>query len=155
MPARFLNATVILPAHDLPATARYYREKLGFSIEILWEDPPYGVAVRGQAVIEFGQQRFPDTARGVCYVHVGDVDEVYREFAEAGAHFVTAPADRAYGCRDFRVRDNNGNLLIVGSPLPGSPLSEGAIAAHPDTRERQGEDRAGPPDAGARRPDCR
>jgi len=26
-------------------------------------------------------------------------------------------ADRDYGCRDFRIKDNNGNMLIIGHAL--------------------------------------
>ncbi len=43
---------------------------------------------------------------------------MYAEFKASGVEFLGDLDDRTYGCRDFRVRDNNGNMLIVGSPLP-------------------------------------
>jgi uncharacterized glyoxalase superfamily protein PhnB len=51
---------------------------------------------------------------GACYIHVEDADAVYAELKARGAGFVDAPEDRDYGSRDFRVRDNDGNLLIFG-----------------------------------------
>ena len=37
--------------------------------------------------------------------------------ALAKSFFVGDLADRDYGCRDFRIRDNNGNMLIVSHSL--------------------------------------
>ena len=117
MSEKFLNATVILPARDVIETADFYERKLGFKAEIIWQDPPYGVVMRGNAIIEFGEGRKQHIGSGICYVHVSDADAVYSEFLSSGVEFVDGLQDRPYGCRDFRVRDNNGNILIIGSAL--------------------------------------
>lgn len=115
---QFLAATVILPAANAIESASFYKEKLGFSIEVLWHEPPHAVVVRGNAVIELGEGRPQQAGSGVCYLHVSDADAVFREFRAAGVEFVDGLADRDYGLRDFRVHDNDGNLLIIGSTLP-------------------------------------
>lgn len=48
---------------------------------------------------------------------MGDVDAVYEEYSEKQTEFVEHIADRDYGSRDCRIKDNNGNMLIFSSPL--------------------------------------
>lgn len=98
-------------------TATFYEQALGFEVEALWQDPPYGVVARGRTIIEFGEGRKAYAASGVCVIFVSDVDEVHREFSIQSLDFVGDLADRDYGSRVFRVRDNNDNLLIFSSPL--------------------------------------
>ena len=127
MDDNFLSTTVILPAKNVGETANFYQEKLGFEIRGIWDDPAYGSVTRGGVVIEFGEGRQNHAGSGVCQIHVKDVDRIYREYQTAGLDFVGDLADRKYGNRDFRVKDNNGNMLIISSfrfKCPGS-LSKG------------------------------
>jgi hypothetical protein len=48
---------------------------------------------------------------------VSDVDIVYKEYSDKQIEFIGEIADRDYGSRDFRIKDNNGNVLIFSSPL--------------------------------------
>lgn len=114
---QFLGANPILPVVSVYDTANFYAEKLGFEIEGLWENPPYGAVARGQTIIEFGEGRKQFAGSGVCMVFVKDVDAVYQEYMAKDIEFVGDIADRDYGSRDFRIRDNNGNMLILSSPL--------------------------------------
>lgn len=113
----FLGANPILPVSSVDETAAFYEKTLGFEIEVLWQNPPYGVVARGGTIIEFGEGRKEYAGSGVCVIFVSDVDVVHREFSTQNLNFVGDLADRNYGSRDFRVRDNNGNLLIFSSPL--------------------------------------
>lgn len=98
-------------------TTDFYATNLGFDIEILWKDPPYGVVARGQTIIEFAEGRKKFSGSGVCLIFGSDVDEVYCEYFEKNIEFVWDIADRDYGSRDFRIKDNNGNMLIFSCPL--------------------------------------
>lgn len=113
----FLDANPILPVRNVVETAIFYERALGFEVEVLWQDPPYGVVARGRTIIEFGEGRKAYAGSGVCVIFVSDVDAVHREFSIQRLDFVGDLADRDYGSRDFRVRDNNGNLLIFSGPL--------------------------------------
>lgn len=113
----FLGSNPILPVDSVEETTHFYATNLGFDIEILWKDPPYGVVARGQTIIEFGEGRKKFAGSGVCLIFVSDVDEVYREYLDKNVEFVGDIANRYYGSRDFRIKDNNGNMLIFSCPL--------------------------------------
>ena len=114
---QFLDTTVILPVSDVAETAQFYKEYLGFNIDILWENPKYASVSRENVVIEFGEGRKEYSGSGVCFIHIKDVDSVFEEFQNSKVKFIGDLSDRDYGSRDFRITDNNGNMLIFGSPL--------------------------------------
>ncbi len=113
----FLGANPILPVNNVNETVKFYAEELAFEIEILWENPPYAVVARDKTIIEFGEGRKDYAGTGVCVIFVSDVDSVHREYSSKQIEFVGDIADREYGSRDFRINDNNGNMLIFSSPL--------------------------------------
>ena len=117
MSEQFLGANPILPVKSVIETARFFEKKLGFKIEILWENPSYGVVRRGNANIEFGEGRKEHAGSGICILLVENADVVYKEWKSKGVEFVGDFANRDYGSKDFRVKDNNGNMLIVGHAL--------------------------------------
>ncbi|NOX43087.1 MAG: VOC family protein [Gammaproteobacteria bacterium] len=114
---QFQSANPILPVKDVKETARFYEEKLGFIIDIIWENPNYACVSRGGVVLEFGEGRPEHVGSGVCYIHVKNAEKIYQRYKEQGLNIVGDLEDREYGSKDFRIRDNNGNLLIFGSPL--------------------------------------
>ena len=118
MADEFQKSIPILPVANAAETAKFYKEKLGFEIDVLWKNPPYAVVSRGSASIEFGEGRPEHVGGGVCYLIVENSDAIYEEFEATGVEFVGKVENREYGNRDFRVKDNNGNLLIIGNPLP-------------------------------------
>jgi transcriptional regulator with XRE-family HTH domain len=114
---QFLGANPILPVASVVETAEFYKESLGFDIDVLWRSPPYGVVARDQAIIEFGEGRKEVAGTGVCMIFLANVNVVYEEYSAKGLDIIGELANRDYGSRDFRVKDNNGNLLILSSPL--------------------------------------
>lgn len=117
MSKQFLGANPILPAESVVETANFYKDKLGFSIEGIWENPSYGVVVRGNVVIEFGEGRKEFAGSGICAIRVENADVIYNEWKLNDIEFVGDFSERDYGSKDFRVKDNNGNVLIVGHAL--------------------------------------
>jgi len=117
MSEQFQGANPIFPVKSVIETAKYFEKKLGFNIEVLWESPAYGVVKRGAAVIEFGEGRQAHVGSGVCIIQVENADDIYEEWKAKGVEFVGDFSDRDYGSKDFRVKDNNGNILIVGHAL--------------------------------------
>ena len=115
--SQFKNANPILPVRNAREAAKFYQRQLGFTIDVIWENPNYACVSRGGVTIEFGEGRPDHVGSGVCFIHVKDVDRVHEELITSDADFVGALADRDYGSRDFRIRDIDGNLLIFGSPL--------------------------------------
>ena len=114
---KFLGANPILPVKNVVETANYYKDKLGFTINILWEDPSYRVVVRGDAVIEFGEGRKEHAGSGICVIRVEDANTIYNELTAKEIEFVGDFSERDYGSKDIRIKDNNGNMLIIGHAL--------------------------------------
>lgn len=130
MDEQFLGSIPIMPVVSVIETAKFYEEQLGFSIKVLWDDPSYGVVKRGNAVVEFGERRKEHAGSGVCIIRVENADAIYKEWKLKEIEFVGDFAERHYGSKDFRVKDNNGNLLIIGSALPNKAelIAKGNIA---------------------------
>jgi len=122
-PAKFVGVNPVLPVSNIIEAARFYEEALGFVVDIIWEDPAYACVSRGPVVIEFGETKQDHVGSSICYIRLENVDSFYQTLKATKSEyfeieFVGDFSDRHYGCRDFRIRDNNGNLLIFGSPLP-------------------------------------
>ncbi len=130
MKKNFLDTTVILPAKNVIETAKFYQDKLGFEVSLIWENPAYGSVRRGDVVIEFGEGRKEFAGSGVCFIHVDNADNIYNELKSKDIEFVGDFGDRDYGSRDFRIKDNNGNTLIIGHALKNQKelLKKGNVA---------------------------
>lgn len=130
MSEQFLWANPILPVKDVVETATFFEDKLGFTVNILWQNPSYAVVNRGNATIEFGEGRKQHAGSGICVIGIDDADVIYEEWQSKGIEFVGDFAERDYSSKDFRVRDNNGNMLIVGHALKNQKelLQKGNIA---------------------------
>jgi len=117
MSENFLRVNPILPVKSVRETANFYKQKLGFTISLLWENPAYGAVKRENVTIEFGEGRKQYMDSGVCIIIADNADAIYEEWKSRDVEFVGDFADRDYGSKDFRVKDNNGNILIVSHPL--------------------------------------
>ena len=117
MDEQFLGSIPILPVKSVVETAKFFEEKLGFTIKIFWENPSYGVVERGNAVVEIGERRKEHAGSGVCIIQVENADIIYEEWKSKEIEFVGDFDDRDYGSKDFRIRDNNGNMLIISHAL--------------------------------------
>ncbi len=110
---------------DLPVTLAYYKDKLGFDCEGMWQDPPtYAIVTRDQCAIHF-RCAAPPTANPEkyteelldAYLRVDDVDALYAEYAARGVKFSRELGDMPWMCREFVVKDCDGRLLVFSSRL--------------------------------------
>jgi predicted enzyme related to lactoylglutathione lyase len=114
---------------DLVASANYYRDKLGFRYDRLWNDPPsFAMVKRGGIIIMLSLNEEPGASRpnrtvdpegGAwdAYIWVEDADALHAEFQAQGVTVVRPPRDQEYGCRDFEIDDMNGYRLCFGATL--------------------------------------
>jgi uncharacterized glyoxalase superfamily protein PhnB len=113
-PEQFVQGAPVLHVPDVPATAAFYRDVLGFT----WDfgDETYAVVWRDNAAIHF--VRDEAGPRGVdLFQWVNDVDAYYREVIDRGAHVTASPADQPYGIREFGLRDVNGVPIVFGQEI--------------------------------------
>ena len=110
---------------DLPATLRYYIDKLGFVCVGTWQDPPvYAIVARDKHRIHFrcadpptqNPDKYDDELLD-AYLLVDDADVLYAEYAARGVAFARALAVTPWHSREFVVKDCDGRLLAFGANL--------------------------------------
>jgi len=110
----------VLFVRDVPASAAFFREKLGFEIDFLHGAPPfYGSVSRGGACLHLRCVQRPNfaelAAREVSLilvsVEVSNLQGLFAEFKERGATFAQEPTRQPWGGTDFQVRDPDGNVV--------------------------------------------
>jgi len=118
---------VVLFVSDVAATLLYYRDTLGFHVDFEHGSPPTHARVssgeRGgpsAARIRFERRSTPSATAQSCYlyVHVGQrLDELCADYRARGVDIVSEPKDRAWGLRQFEIRDCNGYLLTFAAEV--------------------------------------
>ena len=113
-------AVPILFVRDVPASAAFFKEKLGFEIDFLYGNPPfYGSVSRGGACVHLRCVHEPNfvelAAREgsliLATIEVSYVRALFEEFRERGVAFAQTPTKQDWGGTDFHVRDPDGNVI--------------------------------------------
>ena len=114
----FQRAAAQLPVADVEQAANHYRDRFGFTIGGIWHDVPYAIVHRGGVEIHFCRDEHTGRPKqGGAYLVVDDADAVYEDLVARGAAPVNRPEDRFYGRREFAVRDLDGYLISLSSPV--------------------------------------
>lgn len=105
-----------IPVSDMHRSIAYYRYALGF--RLAWRTADDSLAAMASGDIEVmllvpwsGDSEPPAQS---AYVYVEDPDALCAEYQQAGADVVEPVASRAYGMRDFVVRDPDGHRFTLG-----------------------------------------
>ena len=106
----------VLKVTDVKATAEYYRDTLGFEIDLLYGDPPTHAVMRRGIVIQFALGEEADVgSSGWMYVRMSrDMDGFYDELKSRGANIVSERETKPWGKREFDVEDCNGYRIRFG-----------------------------------------
>ena len=113
-------AVPILFVRDAPASAAFFRDRLGFAVDFLHGDPPfYGSVSRGGARLHLRfvrEPNFSELARRepsliLAMIEVSDVHALYAEFEAAGVDFAQKVTEQPWGGTDFQIRDPDGNAI--------------------------------------------
>jgi catechol 2,3-dioxygenase-like lactoylglutathione lyase family enzyme len=125
------RAFPVLAVADLEAAVAYYTGSLGFAVSWRWGEPPVRAGLVRDAVelqlVRAGTPGAPP-GPGMVYCHARGIDAYHAACVEGGADIAVPLGERAFGLRDFRVRDLDGNVLGIGEP---TPPREGSPAAKP------------------------
>jgi predicted enzyme related to lactoylglutathione lyase len=104
----------VLHVANVPATAAFYRDVLGFT----WDfgDDTYAVVWRDNSAIHFVRDTGSPT--GVhLFQWVKDVDAYFREILGRGAEVAMEPTNQPYGIRELGVKDINGVGIVFGQDI--------------------------------------
>jgi catechol 2,3-dioxygenase-like lactoylglutathione lyase family enzyme len=110
----------ILFVRDVPASAAFFRDKLGFIIDFLYGDPAfYGSVSRDEACLHLrfvAKPNFAELAASedsliAASAGVSNVYSLFEEFKQRGAQIAQAPTKQSWGGTDLHVRDPDGNVI--------------------------------------------
>jgi catechol 2,3-dioxygenase-like lactoylglutathione lyase family enzyme len=134
-PTRFYCAHSCFIVDDLIASAEFYRDKLGFSFERYWGEPPCFVIVARDDVEFFLSYQGLGLAKpnhrtnvGVswdAYVRVSDADALCAEFKSRGVKIHREPETAFYQQREFEIEDLDGYRICFAHNVT-APTSNSA-----------------------------
>jgi len=110
----------ILFARDVPGSAEFFREKLGFAIDFLHGKPPFYGSVSRDGVClhlrfvhrpNFAELAAREVSLILASIEVVDVRGLFEEFKDRGVEFAQAPTKQLWGGTDFHIRDPDGNVI--------------------------------------------
>lgn len=119
-PTTLQSITPILFVRDVPTTAAYFGDKVGFAIDFLYGEPPfYGAVSRDGVCIHLRcvhAPNFPELAARevsliLATIEVSDVHALFSEIEGRGAEIAQVPEAKPWGGTDFQVRDPDGNVI--------------------------------------------
>jgi uncharacterized glyoxalase superfamily protein PhnB len=127
MGAKLITGAPILLVADVVASANYYRDRLAFSYDRFWGEPPsFCILHRDGCHIMLKQVE--DTKFIVphykavenmwnVYMWVDDVEGLYNELVKRGAKIDYELCDQPYGCREFGAQDLDGYDIAFGQDM--------------------------------------
>lgn len=110
---------------DVVASAEYYRDRLGFTFNQYWGDPPCFVMVQREGMT-FMLQTEEKPGEGVqpnhlrqphawdAYIWANDGQALLEEFRANGANIIREPETTFYGMVEFEVQDPDGYVICFG-----------------------------------------
>ena len=105
---------ITVPSRDLEASIPFY-ERLGLQL-IVRSLPDYARFACPDGDATFSLHRVDALPKGegiYVYFECDDLDERVSQLVEAGVAFDEPPEDRSWGWREARLRDPDGNRLIL------------------------------------------
>ncbi len=130
MNARITGSAPILLVKDVVASANYYRDRVGFSYEQIFGEPPrFCILERDDFRLMLQQVEDPryivphyKAAENMwnVYFWVDDAEKIYAELLASGATIDYEICNQPYGCREFGIQDLDGYDIAFGQDL-GQP----------------------------------
>lgn len=125
------RAGAILAVADVDRSVAFYRDRIGFDVEALYDDPPYATLTLGGARLSLAEQGHPAEDRPgvemtapadpafanvVLVVEVDDARAEHRRLGDNGVQLLAGPYEPPWGgCRFFCV-DPDGYLVEIEQP---------------------------------------
>ena len=124
---KIVGSAPILLVQNVVDSANYYRDKIGFTYDRFWGDPPgFCILERGAYHLMLSQVADPkfivphykvvDKMWNV-YFWVDDAEAMYRDLVKRGATIDYELHDTDYGCREFGIQDLDRYDIAFGQDL--------------------------------------
>ena len=113
--------TAIIPqllVDDLDHAIAYYRDRLGFELDFVYEDfyasvvrDGFAIHLKHAALLE-GARAFPKAHEHLdAHISVTGIRDLYDELQKRGATVIKPLEERPWSCLDFYVEDADGYIL--------------------------------------------
>lgn len=124
---KIIGSAPILLVKDVVSSAKYYRDKVGFSYDRFCGEPP-GFCILHRDGIHLMLKQTDDeefivphykAVEGMwnVYFWVNDADKLYEELKSLGAKIDYDLCDQPYGCREFGIQDLDGYDIAFGQDV--------------------------------------
>jgi len=107
-----------MAVRDVAAAVEFYVHRLGFAPNFTSGEPATFAGVSLDRVQVFLEQATDRAGTAAVFFVVSNADQLYEFHRAHEVSVEQAPADRAWGLRDYTVRDLDGNRLTFGHRLP-------------------------------------
>ena len=124
---KIIGSAPILLVADVVKSAEYYRDRLGFSYERFWGEPPcFCMPRRDGHIVMLSQVDDPKhiiphykvvPKMWNIYFWVDDVEAIFVEMKERGATIDYELCVQEYGVKEFGVQDLDGYDIAFGQDL--------------------------------------
>ena len=113
---------------DIKASCAFFTEKLGFTVDFTYGEPPFYGQVRRDKVrlnlrmicerVFVGDIRERESllAASMAVDSAAEIRQLFLQYQAAGVAFHQTLKQQPWGARDFIVRDPDGNLLLFAGP---------------------------------------
>jgi catechol 2,3-dioxygenase-like lactoylglutathione lyase family enzyme len=121
----------ILAVWDVDRSVAFYTERLGFSVDALYDDPPYATLTRAGVRLSLAEQDHPAPDRPgitmivpedptrlpvVLVLEVDDAQAVHDQLIAEGTRLLAQPYAPPWGGLRFFVVDPDGYLVEIEQP---------------------------------------
>lgn len=124
--AKLRGSAPILLVADLQAAVDYWRDKVGFEVGGIYNDPPdFAILHRDKIHIMLALTK-PQNVRPHWHVNdklwniyfwVDDAKAMYEEMLQRGAKIDYTLGEKPYGCLEFGIQDIDGHDIAFGQNL--------------------------------------
>ncbi len=130
MKTKIIGSAPILLVKDVVASANYYRDKIGFTYDQFWGEPPC-FCILNRDGFHLMLSQVEDSKYIVphykvvekmwnVYFWVNDANKLHEEVKNRGANIDYGLCEQPYGCREFGIQDLDGYDIAFGQDLNGS-----------------------------------
>lgn len=111
----------VLAVPDLATATAWWCDALGF--EVTFEIPGWTFLKLGECRLRLGECRDALAPKALgdhqyfAFIHVNDVDGLYRRLTNHGATIRKAPTDEPWGLREMAVETPDGHRVMIGQAI--------------------------------------
>lgn len=117
-----------LYVRDLEASSGFFTEKLGFTVDFVYGDPPFYAQVsRDNAHLALRSMDEPVFAEGIrereellsasiTLASAEEIEQLYATFQSLDAPMAQSLRTEPWGAKTFIVKDPDGNLILFAGP---------------------------------------